>query len=105
MSRLFNVLPGFTPAPPGMERVVLRVLPRSLLWGSLAVAVPAILLRCGLLVASAQLTTAVETFVLGALLLHWSAVLGIGIAAFIVMVMKGPAYVADAYPLNDAADP
>ena len=27
------------------------------------------------------------------------------IAAFIVVVMKGPAYVADAYPLNDSDTP
>jgi hypothetical protein len=29
----------------------------------------------------------------------------VGLSAFIVMVMKGPAYVADAYPLSDADKP
>jgi hypothetical protein len=32
-------------------------------------------------------------------------VLTVAIGAFIVMVMKGPAYVADAYPLEDADQP
>ena len=34
-------------------------------------------------------------------ILHWTMLLTVGIAAFIVRVMKGPAYVADAYPLDD----
>jgi hypothetical protein len=39
------------------------------------------------------------------LVLHWTAVLTVAIAAFIVMVMKGPAYVADAYPVEDSETP
>ena len=31
--------------------------------------------------------------------------LTVGIAAFIIMVMKGPAYVADPYPLNESDTP
>ena len=34
-------------------------------------------------------------------ILHWTMLLTVGIAAFIVRVMKGPAHVADAYPLDD----
>jgi len=37
--------------------------------------------------------------------LHWTVVLTVAIAAFIVMVMKGPAYVADAYPVEDSEAP
>jgi hypothetical protein len=37
--------------------------------------------------------------------LHWNIVLTVAIGAFMVMVMKGPAYVADAYPLEDAEAP
>jgi hypothetical protein len=36
--------------------------------------------------------------------LHWSLMLTLAIACFIVRVMKGPVYVADAYPLPNAAD-
>ena len=33
-------------------------------------------------------------------ILHWATLLTVGFAAFVVMVMKGPAHVADAYPLE-----
>ena len=47
----------------------------------------------------------VDIYVLGLLVLFWTAVFTVAIGAFVVMVMKGPAYVADAYPLSDADRP
>ena len=35
----------------------------------------------------------------------WTAVFTIAIGCTIVMLMKGPAYVADRYPLSDADEP
>jgi hypothetical protein len=46
-----------------------------------------------------------DIYAAGAVTLHWTAVLTVGIAAFTVLVMKGPAYVADPYPLPDADAP
>ena len=40
----------------------------------------------------------------GVVLLHWMLVLTLALACFIVRVMKGPAYVADAYPLPSEKD-
>jgi hypothetical protein len=44
----------------------------------------------------------------GVVMLHWSLVLTLALGCFIVRVMKGPAYVADAYELplrpDDTAD-
>jgi hypothetical protein len=57
MSGLFNKLPGFQRTPPGLERTILRRLPRITLLGTA------------------------------------------------LMVMKGPAYVADPYSLSDADRP
>ena len=37
----------------------------------------------------------------GAVVLHWTLVLTVALACVIVRVMKGPAYVVDAYPLPD----
>jgi hypothetical protein len=48
---------------------------------------------------------AVDIWVVALIFLHWNIVLTVAIGAFIVMVMKGPAYVADAYPLEDAGAP
>ena len=44
-------------------------------------------------------------FAVPAIVLHWTVLFTAAIAAFIVVVMKGPAYVADAYPLNDSDTP
>jgi hypothetical protein len=37
--------------------------------------------------------------------LHWTLVLTLAIGCAIVMLMKGPAYVADPYELNDSDSP
>ena len=47
----------------------------------------------------------VDIYGICAVVLLWSALLTVGIGAFIVLVMKGPAYVADAYPLPDSDAP
>lgn len=47
----------------------------------------------------------VDIVAISILVLHRTAVLTVAIAAFIVMVMKGPAYVADAYPVDDSESP
>ena len=105
----FNRLPGFVQTPAGRERDVLRLLPRVLVFGTLLLALPSfaarIFLRGGDAVgASARLQT-VDILAMSILVLHWTLVLTMAIAAFIVIVMKGPAYVADAYPVEDSETP
>ena len=46
-----------------------------------------------------------DIYAISVLVLHWTVVFTVGIAAFIIMVMKGPAYVADPYHLDDADTP
>jgi len=43
----------------------------------------------------------VDIYAVGLIILYWTILLTVGIAAFIIMVMKGPAYVADPYPLDE----
>jgi hypothetical protein len=47
----------------------------------------------------------IDILAISFIVLHWTGVLTGAIAAFIVMVMKGPAYVADAYPVEDSESP
>ncbi|MBK6975031.1 MAG: hypothetical protein IPH26_19550 [Sterolibacteriaceae bacterium] len=105
----FNKLPGFTPIPPGLERLVLRRLPDGLLLGTLLIGLPALLARLFPWTGrEADVTVRIMTidiYAIAVVVLHWTIVFTIAIAAFIVMVMKGPAYVADAYPLEDAEEP
>ena len=103
MSRLFKRLPGQVPTPPGVERVLLRRLPRILLIGTLLLSLPPLIAR--LLADMAPGLAMVDIYCVSLIVLHWTVVFTVGIGAFIVMVMKGPAYVADAYPLSDAERP
>lgn len=99
---LFNRLPGFTRTPAGKERVVLRLLPRIFFLGTLLLAVPSLLARLIVSPDDALAVMTTDIYVISLIILHWTVVLTVGIAAFIIMLMKGPAYVADPYPLQEA---
>lgn len=109
MVDLFTKLPGFQKAPPGLERKILRLLPKVLLVGTTVIALPSLILRVGsmsdapYLVAKLIKTVDIYTFSLLATL--WTALFTFAIGALTVMIMKGPAYVADAYPLIDSDAP
>ena len=104
MSNLFNRLPGFQKTTAGQERQVLRRLPSILAIGTLLLCLPSLIARLWWAGAPdyevvSRITT-VDIYAIGVLILHWTAVLTVAIGAVIVMIMKGPAYVADAYPME-----
>ncbi len=109
MSPLFKTLPGFHKSPAGLERQILRRLPRVFWVGTLLAALGAGLMRVlpwsGSEAELATRITTVDIYLISLVVLHWTVVFTVAIGAFIVMVMKGPAYVADAYPLPDADHP
>ncbi|MEZ5626313.1 hypothetical protein [Denitromonas sp.] len=105
MNRLLTVLPGSRREPPGAERKVLRLLPRVLWLGSALVALPSLLVRLFGGALDVAAVSRVDIYVASVMVLHWTVVLTVAIAAAIVWVMKGPAYVADAYPVSDAERP
>ena len=100
---LFQRLPGFPRTPAGKERVVLRLLPRAFVFGTIVLALPSLLAR--LPAASEALAMITDIYVISLIILHWTVLLTVAIAAFIVMLMKGPAYVADAYPMQEKETP
>lgn len=93
---------GFPRTPAGKERVVLSFLPKAFLLGSLLLAIPSLLSRLTASPEGALAVTTTDIYVISLIILHWTVVFTLGIAAFIIMMMKGPAYVADAYPLQEA---
>lgn len=104
---LFNKLPGYQRSPAGLERKVLRAIPSTLTLGLGALVLPSLLLR---LTGRGSwdfdgFVSMVDIYAMGAVLFFVNLVVIVGTAAFIVMVMKGPAYVADAYDLDDAEAP
>ena len=106
MSGLFNKLPGFQQTPAGAERVTLRRLPRIAWVGTLLLLVPSLLARLAIWLGISDegpgMPGMVDIYVISLIILHWTVLLTVGIYAFIVLAMKGPAYVADPYPMNDA---
>jgi hypothetical protein len=107
---LFNKLPGFTRSAPGLEHRIWRRLPALLAWGT---ALPLLMAGLNHLVATAAIQTASldgklllwDYTMWGVVALHWTLMLTLALGCFIVRVMKGPAYVADAYPLPGRVDP
>lgn len=101
---LFNKLPGFVRSAPGLEHRIWRRLPAILLWGTL---LPLLVVGANRLLAPAEAQSGasdgalllLDYAMVGVVVLHWTLVLTLAIGCFIVRVMKGPAYVADAYPL------
>ena len=80
-----------------------------LVLGTLAAALPSLVARMfpwqGSAVEVATLVTTIDIYGIGISILLWTVVVTLAIGAFTVMVMKGPAYVADANPLEDSETP
>jgi hypothetical protein len=101
----FNKLTGFQRSPAGLEWKIWKKLHIILAVGT---ALP-LLASAGAYVLdglepATQNARAVEQFfyvMLGLVMLHWTLVLTLAIGCVIVMLMKGPAYVADAYPMEE----
>jgi len=101
----FNKLTGFQRSPAGLEWQIWKKLHIILTVGT---ALP-LLASAGAYVLdglepATQNARAVEQFfyvMLGLIMLHWTLVLTLAIGCVIVMLMKGPAYVADAYEMEE----
>lgn len=100
-------LPGFSRAPAGLEWTVLRRLPTIALAGT-------VLCIAGMLAAalfldgdpvSFKVATTIKIVLASVLVLHWTVVFTAALLCMIVLIAKGPAYVADAYPLIDSDRP
>lgn len=94
--------------PPGLEVKILRKLPRVALFGSmipvgLAVMVRVLPTESG--VDAAKFVKTVDIFAIACAITFFTAVLTIAIGAVVVYIMKGPAYVADAYPVSHSDRP
>ena len=98
-------LDGFQRSPAGLEWQIWKKLHLILAVGTalpLLASAGAYLLD-GLEPAT-QNARAVEQFfyvMVGLVVLHWTLLLTLAIGCVIVMLMKGPAYVADAYPMEE----
>lgn len=98
-------LEGYERAPSGLEWQIWRRLHLLLLGGTL---LPLFISAGAYLLNEMELTTrsanALEQLcymMFGVIFLHWTLVLTLAIGCAIVILMKGPAYVADAYFMEE----
>ena len=94
--------------PPGMEMRILRRLPGTTLLAALAVLALPILVR--VLPAEPGIDVAkqvkfVDIFAIAAGITLLTAAFTVAIGCVVVLIMKGPAYVADAMPVSHADRP
>ncbi|MEY4059085.1 MAG: hypothetical protein B7Y05_16140 [Polynucleobacter sp. 24-46-87] len=102
MSKWLRKLPGYQTYEPGLERKVLLQLPQFTVMGVLAISLPSLLAR---LLLSSKAERIIDILVISTEIFFLSMVLTLAIAALIIMLSKGPAYVADAYPLIESDRP
>ncbi|MEM9334410.1 MAG: hypothetical protein AAGA33_06125 [Pseudomonadota bacterium] len=95
-------------SPPGLETRLLRRLPVITLLGSLLPLALVVLVRILPVqpgVDAAKHIRTVDIFAIAAELTFLTAVLTVAIGCVVVYIMKGPAYVWDAYHMDDADQP
>lgn len=107
--KLLRKLPNSVREAPGLEWSVLKKLPLTLLLGTL---IPLLISLGNRIVPSqgealevARQIKFVDIMSIATVVTVWTAVLTVAIGCFVVVMMKGPGYVADAYELVDAERP
>lgn len=99
-----NKLPGYRRTPVGYEWKLLRQLPWITLLGTLAPVLVVVGYQYLGHLAAAQLKL-MAIFAFGGVVLFWTLMGILMFYCIILILMKGPAYVADAYYRPDANDP
>ena len=107
--KLLKKLPDSRRAAPGWEWIILKRLPLILLAGTLIPAALSVANRlfppAGTAAQIAKYTHSVDIVAIAIAVTILALVFTIAIGCFVVVIMKGPAYVADAYELQDAEHP
>jgi hypothetical protein len=105
----FNKLEGSRRSASGLEWRIWRKLPLIALVGTLVPPLLWVALDWALAPESsaqhARWLLTASYVAWGVVIFHWTMVLTLAIGCAIVVVMKGPAYVADAYPLSHSDSP
>ncbi len=101
MRTLFKKLPGFKIQEPGFEARILQHIFGIFITGAACISLPSILVRFLPHEGIQSSPEMINIFTIASLIIYALAISTIGIGALIVKMMKGPAYVADAYYLDD----
>lgn len=107
--KYLSKLPNYRRAPPGLELKILKKMPIVLFGGTVVPLFFSLASRVYPLDGTAQRIARqhelVDILSIASVLAVWMTVLTIAIGCITVVLMKGPAYVADAYDLVDSERP
>jgi hypothetical protein len=107
--KLLNKLPNSVRAAPDLEWSVLKMLPVALVAGTLLPLAVSLSNRFmppeGTAAENESYLKMVDILSIAMTVTIWMAAFTIAIGCVVVVVMKGPAYVADAYELEDSDHP
>jgi len=107
--KILTKLPNSRREPPGLEWTILKKLPKVLFAGTLiplAISLSGRLFEPqGTAAEIAKHIKSVDIMCIATLVTLWMAALTVAIGCCVVVIMKGPAYVADAYELPDSESP
>jgi hypothetical protein len=93
-------LPPTRREPPGFEWFVLRSVPKLMVYGTSLFVIPFAILQYGIEPSSSSRLW--ELYFIAGLIFFWTMLFTAALCAFIVYLVKGPAFVADAYYLEDS---
>lgn len=93
-------LPPTRREPPGFEWFVLRSVPKLMVYGTSLFVIPFAILQYGIEPSSSSRLW--ELYFIAGLIFFWTMLFTAALCALIVYLMKGPAFVADAYYLEDS---
>ena len=97
------------PWPPGLEREILRRLPKVALVGTLLPLCLSLFARLviddGSAAEISKQVRSVDIFSIASLVTIWTGILTVAIGCVVVFIMKGPAYAADSYEVSHADRP
>ncbi len=93
-------LPSTRREPPGFEWGILRYTLRLMVYGTSTFVIPLAILQYG--IEPSGSTMIWELYLIAGLIFFWTMLFTVALCALIVYLMKGPAFVADAYYLEDS---
>jgi len=112
MPFLFSKLPGYSSrgkSTPGLERKILKWMPFAFLTIVFLCGLPSVMVRYmewqGSDLAVEAFIGRVDMYALGAFFTLFNAAFVVTTGAVLIMLMKGPGYVADGYKLIDSDSP
>ncbi|MGD2117512.1 MAG: hypothetical protein PVG66_04075 [Chromatiales bacterium] len=105
---ILKKLPGSRREPHGLEWKILKKLPYAMIYSGLVVLIFTLVAHLmppsGSATDVAKFLGMVDILAIAILTTVWIAILTIAIGAFVVYVMKGPAYVIDPYEMPKSDD-